>query len=245
MLLGCALTALSIPAPPGGKPAIPVRARWQAGCVPEMSSSARGFCTSRPYRLIARNVVLPWTLQGSRPRGELLEIGSGSGSMAAGLLSRFPDLRVTATDYDPEMVTVAGDALSQWSGRASVERADATSLPFEDGRFDFVLSCAMLHHVVDWERAVSEAARVLQPGGLLVGFDIVHSARRHLGRSHRHDGAQAHGSLAAHAAHAAGEKRMVDPGAFESELRRLPFDPVRVRMSRGGLAFRFLATRSV
>lgn len=208
-----------------------------------MSASARDFCTSGPYRLIARRVVLPWALQGIRPEGELLEIGAGSASMADGLLRRFPDLHVVATDYDPEMVKAAGEALSQWPGRASVERADATSLPFEEGRFDVVLSCAMLHHVVDWEEALSEVARVLQPGGRFLGFDIIHSARCHLGRPHGQGHDHGEGGKV-HGAREAGAKRMVEPGAFEGELRRLAFDPVEVRVSLGRLAFRFSAIRS-
>ena len=55
-------------------------------------------------------------------------------------------------------------------------QADATDLPFDDGRFSLVLSSAMLHHVVGWEQALSEATRVLRPGGRLVGFDLLHVA---------------------------------------------------------------------
>ena len=32
----------------------------------------------------------------------------------------------------------------------SLQRADATGLPFDDGRFSLVLSAAMLHHVGAW-----------------------------------------------------------------------------------------------
>ena len=205
-----------------------------------MSTSASSFCTSRPYRLLARRVVLPWALQGIRPTGEGLEIGAGSGAMAAGLLTRFPDLTVVATDYDPEMVATARRSLSSWSGRATVEPADATDLPFEDGRFSMVLSCAMLHHVVDWEKALAEVSRVLRPGGVLVGFDLRHvadSRRPHRGRHHP-DHRQPEAN------HAAGAKRLVDPHAFEQELARLPLTGVRVRRSAGGLTFRFLATRA-
>ena len=168
----------------------------------------------------------------------MLEIGAGSGAMSAGLLSRFPQAAIVATDYDPEMVTVAGRALSRWPGRATVERADATSLPFGDGRFDLVLSCAMLHHVVDWERALSEASRVLKPGGRLVGFDLIRVA------GHRHDGSGAGGLHEAGHDHEPGARRMVDPTAFASQLRDLPFVDVRVRQSLAHLAFRFAATRS-
>lgn len=206
--------------------------------MPEMSASARGFCTSRPYRIIARSVILPWALQGARPSGEVLEIGAGSGAMAAGLLGRFPQSTIVATDYDPDMVAAARRALSRWSGRATAERADPTSLPFEDGRFGLVLSCAMLHHVIHWERALSEVSRVLRPGGRLVGFDLMRVA------GHRHGGGEGTPGRVPDHDHEPGGRRMVDPVAFERELRDLPFSDVRVRPSTGRLAFRFAATRS-
>ena len=92
--------------------------------------------------------------------------------MAARLLTDFPELRVVATDYDPELVAVTAQSLKPFGERASVQRADAAALPFPDGRFDIVLSFAMFHHVADWERALAEAARVLRPGGRLVGYDL-------------------------------------------------------------------------
>ena len=188
--------------------------------------------------MIARSLILPWALQGTHPSGEVLEIGAGSGAMAAGLLSRFPQATIVATDYAPDMVAAAGRVLSRWPGRATVERADATSLPFEDGRFGLVLSCAMLHHVIDWERALSEVSRVLRPGGRLVGFDLMRVA------GHRHGGrGGTHGRVPGHD-HEPGSRRMVDPVAFEQELRELPFTDVVVRPSTGRLAFRFAGTSS-
>ena len=223
----------------------------QASLVPEMSASAKTFCTSSPYRLLARRVVLPWVLQGVRPTDEVLEIGAGSGAMTAGLLARFPDLTVVATDYDPEMVAGASRSLSSWSGRVTVGEADATDLPFDDGRFSLVLSCAMLHHVVGWEHALSEATRVLSPGGQLVGFDLLHVAGTKLPHhhNHNHNHSRDPSEQADHAGHTspshdAAAKRLVDPNAFEGELTRLGLTSVLVRRSLGGLAFRFLATRS-
>jgi ubiquinone/menaquinone biosynthesis C-methylase UbiE len=219
----------------------------QACLVPEMSASAKTFCTSSPYRLLARRVVLPWVLQGLRPTDEVLEIGAGSGAMTAGLLARFPDLTVVATDYDPEMVAGASRSLSSWSGRVTVGEADATDLPFDDGRFSLVLSCAMLHHVVGCEQALSEATRLLRPGGRLVGFDLLHVAGTKLPHHHRHSrdpSEQADQAGHTSPSHDAAAKRLVDPNAFERELTRLGLTSVLVRRSLGGLAFRFLATRS-
>ncbi len=194
--------------------------------MPEMSALAKAFCTSLPYRAFAQWIVLPWVLQGLSLSGEALEIGSGSGAMAAQLLRKFPTLRIVATDYDGEMVATAGRRLGTFGERATVQRVDATALPFPDGRFDVVLSFAMLHHVIDWRRAVVEALRVIRPGGQLVGYDLIHAAPA---QQARHDG---HGSTS-----------MMRPGQLEAEFGRLPVSNVRTQRAAGGFALRFLATK--
>jgi SAM-dependent methyltransferase len=195
--------------------------------VPEMPPLARFVCTSLPYRVFAGRVILPWALQGVRLSGHALEIGSGSGAMAAQLLRRFPDLRLTATDYDERMVSRAQRTLAPFGARAQVERVDAAALPYADGAFDVVLSFAMLHHVGDWERALAEAVRVIRPGGQLVGYDLAHPMPS------RH--AQHHGR---------GRTGITGPGQLGATLRRLPVSAVRTRHSFGGLALRFVATKA-
>ncbi len=193
--------------------------------MPEMSAAARAFCSAVPYQLFARRVVLPWALQGLRPAGEALEIGSGTGAMAAQLLATHGQLRVVATDYDPEMVAVARKTLEDFGERAAVQQVDATKLPFEDSRFDLVLSFAMLHHVLDWEKATAEAVRVLRPGGRLVGYDMLDSLPFRLMHHGEH------------------ETRLMRRGQFEEQLGRLPLADVRTRPSLGGLVARFMATK--
>lgn len=147
--------------------------------MPEMTSLEQGFCRSAPWRWLAGRVVLPWALQSEHLSGDVLEIGSGSGAMAAELLRRFPDARLTATDYDDSMVDVARDRLREFGDRVDVKQADAAQLPFPDESFDAVLSFIMLHHVIDWEKALAEAVRVLRPGGRLLGFDLLESPAMH------------------------------------------------------------------
>ena len=43
---------------------------------------------------------------------------------------------------------------------------------YDGGSFDFVASFLMLHHVVEWQSAVAEVARVLRPGGTFFGYDL-------------------------------------------------------------------------
>jgi ubiquinone/menaquinone biosynthesis C-methylase UbiE len=57
------------------------------------------------------------------------------------------------------------------SGLPSVQ-GDALRLPFADASFDLVVAAAFLHHVPGLERDVlRECARVLRPGGRIVGYD--------------------------------------------------------------------------
>jgi ubiquinone/menaquinone biosynthesis C-methylase UbiE len=135
--------------------------------MPRMSTFERGFCQSPPWRAFTRRLVLPWALQGVRPGGHVVEIGSGSGTMAAEILDAFPDIHLTATDIDPAMVRDGEVRLARFGERAGAREASATELPFADESFDIVLSFIMLHHVVDWQRALGEALRVLRPGGTL------------------------------------------------------------------------------
>ena len=50
-------------------------------------------------------------------------------------------------------------------------QADGTRLPFRDGSFDVAALSSVLHHVPDMTAMLSEARRVVQPGGLVFAFD--------------------------------------------------------------------------
>ncbi len=137
--------------------------------MPVMSKVERAFCCGAMWRTTTRAVLdmLPTDRLGE----QLLEIGSGSGTIAEGLSSARPGVSITATDLDPVMVDAATQRLKD-NPHVTVQSADATRLPFDDGEFDAVVSCLMMHHVIEWEAAVAEIARVLKPGGLFVGYDL-------------------------------------------------------------------------
>jgi ubiquinone/menaquinone biosynthesis C-methylase UbiE len=152
-----------------------------------MSRLQSTLCRSGPWRFVSGAIVLRWSLDGFAPAGRVLEIGAGSGAMAAEVLARYPAItHLTATDVDPTMVDAAATRLATYGDRVATRPADATALPFDDASFDVVLSWIMLHHTVRWEQAVAEATRVLQPGGRLVGYDLL--ATRPLRALHRNDG---------------------------------------------------------
>ena len=138
--------------------------------MPVMSKIERAFCCGALWRRSTDAVV--GTLQVDRLGRDVLEIGSGSGAVAAALQQALPGAAVTASDLDPVMVAAADRRLGPYPAARAVP-ADATALPFADDTYDSVVSCLMLHHVIDWEAAVGEIARVLRPGGVFVGYDLV------------------------------------------------------------------------
>ena len=59
--------------------------------------------------------------------------------------------------------------------RVELHTADMTALPFEDNRFDLVVSSVAIHNIkgrAGRDRAIEEAVRVLRPGGRLLIADI-------------------------------------------------------------------------
>ena len=141
--------------------------------MPAMSRVEAAFCRSSPWRGFTRRVVLPWVLDDRGLQGDVLEIGAGSGANSQALIARCPDIELVVTDVDPAMAAAASKRLAGLDRHVRVEVADVTDLPLEDSSLDAVVSLLMLHHVIAWESAFVECARVLKPGGRLVGYDLL------------------------------------------------------------------------
>ena len=97
----------------------------------------------------------------------VLDVGVGSGrhSYEAHRLGA----RVVAVDVG-EAIHVARRNLP--SDVVTVQ-ADAEELPFEDGAFDLVMAIGVLHHLPDPRRALNSLARLVRPGGHVVGADLL------------------------------------------------------------------------
>lgn len=168
--------------------------------MPAMSRFERAFCCGAAWRW--SSAAIARELRAQQLGRDILEIGAGSGAVAAQLLAVNPELAVTAMDIDPQMTAATADRLMPYPN-ASARIADATAMPFADNSFDSVVSCLMLHHIVDWEHAVAEVARVLRHGGVFVGYDLV---RTPLARVlHRLDGSP---------------YRLIVPGDFQDQCAR-------------------------
>lgn len=195
--------------------------------MPVMSGIEAAFCRSAPWRGFARRVVLPWAVGDTALRGDVLEAGGGSGAMAEALLRAGPELHLTVVDTDPSMVAAASKRLAALRERSTVEQADLLELPYEDQRFDAVASFLMLHHVINWPDALKEIHRVLRPGGVLVGYDLVNAP---IARAiHRLDGSP---------------HKLYRSAEFAQQLAESGFERPAVQPALRGQLIRFKAERS-
>jgi SAM-dependent methyltransferase len=97
---------------------------------------------------------------------EVLEVGCGIGVGPANLALGH-DCRVVGVDRSPQMIEWARRRAREHGVAERVELlvADATDLPFDDGRFDVAYAESVLGFVGDRAAALREMARVVRPGG--------------------------------------------------------------------------------
>jgi ubiquinone/menaquinone biosynthesis C-methylase UbiE len=99
-----------------------------------------------------------------------LDVGCGNGAAPLLVASTF-GVRVVGVDVDPEQIASARSAAGDRTDVLFIT-ADATCLPFEDGRFDVVATNKTTHHVPRWSSAIAEMRRVLKPHGYLMYADL-------------------------------------------------------------------------
>jgi len=108
---------------------------------------------------------------------EVLEVGCGLGSVSQ--LMAEHEAKVTAIDLTPrgvkntnrrfELLRKEHPEMKTLTDCKAIE-ADAQKLPFEDSKFDFVISWGVIHHAPDTRRCMKEIYRVLKKGGMTSGM---------------------------------------------------------------------------
>ncbi|WP_027706404.1 class I SAM-dependent methyltransferase [Zooshikella ganghwensis] len=104
--------------------------------------------------------VMEWI--GNFSRGDVLDIGGGSGAASKKLLN-VSGIWIVCLDLSYAML--------KHSGHTKVQ-ADALLLPFKNNSFDLIIAAAFIHHLPGQEcKLLKECYRVLRSSGRIIGYD--------------------------------------------------------------------------
>jgi SAM-dependent methyltransferase len=95
----------------------------------------------------------------------ILDVGSGTGALAAAVAAAAPSSGITGVDSAPTRIAIARTRHA--GSHARFEVGDAQRLRFVDGRFDRTLSLLALNFVADPATALDEMVRVTRHGGTI------------------------------------------------------------------------------
>lgn len=112
--------------------------------------------------------------------GKLLEVPVGTGVLTMPLYKKLKNADIVCLDYSVEMMARAENRADEARiNNIRFMQGDVGALPFEDERFDMVLSLNGFHAFPDKDAAYSETYRVLSKGGVLCGcFYIIGEHKR-------------------------------------------------------------------
>jgi SAM-dependent methyltransferase len=102
--------------------------------------------------------------------GLILDWGCGYGQVSSMLAAA--GLRAESFDHRGPDSPNAIMSLPSYPEIHAYISSEPIALPYEDSRFDAVLSCGVLEHVKDPDGSLDEIRRVLTPGGLLYCFKL-------------------------------------------------------------------------
>lgn len=97
--------------------------------------------------------------------GNILDIGCGRGFLLKKLKEKAKKgSRFFGLDISSKLCDIAKEN----NPDAEITRGDAENLPFEDDFFDFVFMTEVLEHLIDYNKSLKEAKRVLKKNGIFI-----------------------------------------------------------------------------
>jgi ubiquinone/menaquinone biosynthesis C-methylase UbiE len=165
-------------------------------------------CTSPEWAEHIQSEILPVLTRDVELGADMLEIGPGPGAATDWLRHKVG--RLTAVEIDEAAAAVLADRFADT--QVEIVTGSGTDLRYPANSFDSVGCFTMLHHVPTvalQNKILSEAFRVLRPGGALIGSDSLPSTDLH-------------------EFHAGDTYNPIDPASLLSRLQTLGFAEITV-----------------
>jgi ubiquinone/menaquinone biosynthesis C-methylase UbiE len=104
------------------------------------------------------------------PAKDAVILDAGCGSCAKSVLLAKRGFKVVGMDFSQDALVLARNVIEQHGvdGRITLRQGDLLNLPFANEEFPYALCWGVLMHVPNVEQALTELARVVKPGGMLV-----------------------------------------------------------------------------
>lgn len=131
-------------------------------------AEAKMFAMSEGYELYMgrwSRLVVPGyaAFAGVRDGERVLDVGTGTGSVASTLAAHLPRSEIVGVDQSAAFIAYA--TKNAKSARVRFESGDAQALRFGDASFDQTMSLLVINFIPDHEKAILEMRRVTRVGG--------------------------------------------------------------------------------
>ena len=98
----------------------------------------------------------------NKPINKILDLGTADGLMLGKIKDHYPNTKCIGIEYSKELIDANKDK------RIKIIQGDVQNISLSDNVFDIVIATAIIEHINNPDKLISEAYRVLKPNGLLI-----------------------------------------------------------------------------
>jgi len=110
------------------------------------------------------------------PTATILDAGTGTARIPILIAQQRSQWQIIGIDMAESMLQIGRNNVENagLQQQISLELVDAKHLPYQDGKFDMVISNSLIHHLPNPLPFLQELQRVLKPNGAILLRDLIH-----------------------------------------------------------------------
>ena len=110
------------------------------------------------------------------PTATILDAGTGTARIPILITQQRSQWQIIGIDMAESMLQIGRNNVENTGlqQQISLELVDAKHLPYQDGKFDMVISNSLIHHLPNPLPFLQELQRVLKPNGAILLRDLIH-----------------------------------------------------------------------